>query len=354
MNMRINRTVELIFMLFVMVTLPVIAVAHEKNAASEFLEVEVEEEMKSTDVLALLDQTVGETASSSTHPITHQLRQGLLVTAIPQGRNVILRFKVTKSDTGQHERITEVAISAELGRTFFNLVEAALKTAESIFSTQHFASPWELELHTESKSGGEAAVKVEGDETAHFTLVWELSSPDRPIDRFTVPKAFSKGEGGKENINGTVHFPITLERLIEFANRAYGRDTPERFNDFPLFPHTWLHLTVTAQDEMNRVVNVHFDAITISGERLFVAEAPASTDVGGRFIDQTVARMREMLDEEATQPGSSREWQTEFYYDDPDKGIVVVAAKGGRGLFDIVYQLETSIRKVGQDDPGAG
>ena len=87
---------------------------------------------------------------------------------------------------------------------------------------------------------------------------------------------------------------------------------------------------------------------------LVVAEAPASTDVGGRFIDQTVARMREMLDEEATQPGSSREWQTEFYYDDPDKGIVVVAVKGERGLFDIAYQLETSIRKVGQDDPGAG
>jgi hypothetical protein len=44
--------------------------------------------------------------------------------------------------------------------------------------------------------------------------------------------------------------------------------------------------------------------------------------------------MREMLDEEATQPGSSREWQ------------VVVAAKGERSLFDIAYQLETSIRKV--------
>jgi hypothetical protein len=90
MNMRVNRIVELIFMLFVMVTLPVIAVAHEKDVASEFLEVEVEEEMKSMDVLALLDQIVGETASSSTHPITHQLRQGLFVTAIPQDRNVIL------------------------------------------------------------------------------------------------------------------------------------------------------------------------------------------------------------------------------------------------------------------------
>jgi hypothetical protein len=39
---------------------------------------------------------------------------------------------------------------------------------------------------------------------------------------------------------------------------------------------------------------------------------------------------------------------SEFYYDDPDKGIVVVAAKGERGLFDIAYQLETSLRKVSQ------
>jgi hypothetical protein len=103
------------------------------------------------------------------------------------------------------------------------------------------------------------------------------------------------------------------------------------------------------------MVNVHFDAITPSGERLFVAEAPASTSVGGRFVDQTVTRMQEMLSEEAAHPGSSRPWQTEFYYDDSDTGVVVVAVKGERGLFDISYHLETSIsrhpyRRSSRDD----
>ena len=103
---------------------------------------------------------------------------------------------------------------------------------------------------------------------------------------------------------------------------------------------------MTAQDATNRVVDVHFDALTLRGERLFVAEAPASTSVGGRFVEQTVTRMQEMLREEATQPGSSRKWQTEFYYADPQTGVVVVVVQGERGLFDIAYHLETSIQQV--------
>jgi hypothetical protein len=184
---------------------------------------------------------------------------------------------------------------------------------------------------------------------ARFTLAWEIASPDRPIDSWTVPTAFpAEGEkpmGGREQLRATVHFPITLEDFRQFVQRAYGRDAPERFTDFPLFPHTWLHLTVTGEPT-NRVVLVHFDAITTSGQRLVIAEAPASTDVGGRFVDETLARMQEMLDEEAAQPGSSRPWQTEFYYDDPATGLVIVSVKGEHGAFDVAYHLETPIQKV--------
>jgi hypothetical protein len=346
MNERLlRRTAWLGFALFAVLALPVLAGAG-KNVASEFLEQAIEEEMASSDILSLLDHTVGATASSGTQPITRQLREGLFVTAIPQGPNVLLRVEVTKEDTGQREPITEVALSAELGRTFFTLVEAALTTADAIFTTQHFASPWELKLQAESESGGEAVVTVAGDAAAHFTLAWEFASPRRPIDSFRVPTAFSHGKSGTEHINGTVHFPTTINTFTQFVDRAYGRGPTERFNDFPLFPHLWLHLTVTAQDATNRVVDVHFDAITTSGERLFVAEAPASTSIGGRFVDQTVTRMQEMLREEAAQPGSSRKWQTEFYYNDPETGVVVVVVQGERGLFDIAYHLETSIQKV--------
>ena len=316
------------------------------HIASEFLEQAIEEEMASADILSLLAATVGASASADTQPITHQLREGLFVTALPQASNVLLRVEVTRTDTGERETITEVALSAELGRTFVTLVEAALTTADAVFTTQHFAAPWELQLHAESPSGGEAVVKASGDATAHFTLAWEFASPRRPIDSFIVPTAFADGTGEQAHLTATVHFPTTLETFTQFVDRAYGRGPTERFTDFPLFPHLWLLLTVTAHDPTNRVVDVHFDALTTRGERLFVAEAPASTSVGGRFVDQTVTRMQEMLSEEAAQPGSSRKWQTEFYYDDPETGVVVVMVQGERVLFDIAYHLETAIRKV--------
>jgi hypothetical protein len=337
----LGRKVWIVCTLVAILALPVSARAGT-HIASEFLEQAIEEEMASADLLSLLAATVGASASAD----THQLREGLFVTALPQGSNVLLRVEVTRTDTGERETITEVALSAELGRIFVTLVEAALTTADAVFATQHFAAPWELQLHVESPSGGAAVVKASGDATAHFTLAWEFASPRRPIDSFTVPTAFADGQGGQEHLTATVHFPTTLETFTQFVDRAYGRGPTERFTDFPLFPHLWLLLTVSAHDATNRVVDVHFDAITPRGERLFVAEAPASTSVGGRFVDQTVTRMQEMLSEEAAQPGSSRKWQTEFYYDHPETGVVVVMVQGERGLFDIAYHLETAIRKV--------
>jgi hypothetical protein len=102
----------------------------------------------------------------------------------------------------------------------------------------------------------------------------------------------------------------------------------------------------TFAGETDRYVNVHLDAITTEGQRLFVAEAPASTDVGGRFLSETLTRMQEMLSQEATKPGSSGKWQTEFYYDTPDDGVVVVAVTGERGLFNVAYELQTSTQTV--------
>jgi hypothetical protein len=100
-------------------------------------------------------------------------------------------------------------------------------------------------------------------------------------------------------------------------------------------------------------VNVHFDAITTEGQRLFVAEAPASTDVGGRFLNETLTRMQEMLSQEAAKQGSSGKWQTEFYYDSPDNGVVVVAVTGELGTFDVAYQLQTPAQNVKKHGKGA-
>jgi hypothetical protein len=301
--------------------------------------------MVSADILALLDQTVGKAASSGTNPaVAFPLRQGLYVTAIPRRSNIILRFELDQSDTKQRYTIAEVAVSADLGSEFFELARAALASAESIFADTQFAQPWELGLNAESNSGGQVTVKVEGDVTAHFTLSWELASPKRPLDSFVVPTAFGGKAAGTEHISAVVHFPISLETFT-FLRTIYVGDVAQRYQDLPLSPHTWLHLTVT-NGPTSRFVIVHFDAITTSGERLFVAEAPASTDVGGRFLNETITRMQEMLNQEANDPGSSGKWQTEFYYDEPDKGVIVVAVTGERGLFDAAYYLDTPTQNV--------
>jgi len=259
--MRLGRTSWVVFTLFLVLPFSGITVA---QVASEFLEQDIENGMASGDILALLDQTVG-TGANPANPLL--LRQGLYVTAIPQGSNIILRFEVDRSDTNQRYTIAEVAISADLGSKFFEFVKAALRSAESAKPAQ----PWELGLDAESNSGGQVTVKIDGDATAHFTLSWEIASPKRPIDSFIVPTAFGSKNAGTEHISVVVHFPTSL-RDFAFLSTIYVGGVAQRFHDLPLYPHTWLHLTVT-DGSTNRFVIVHFDAITTNGQRLFVAEA---------------------------------------------------------------------------------
>ena len=77
-----------------------------------------------------------------------------------------------------------------------------------------------------------------------------------------------------------------------------------------------------------------------------MAEAPASTDVGGRFFDETIARMEEASTEEAAQPGSSKPWGTSFYYSDSSKGVVDVVVNGGKGSTVIAYAVQTPVIAV--------
>lgn len=350
--MRLKRTSWAAIAICAALSFPSVTVAQETYVASEFLEEDIQNGMSSSDIVALLDQTVGNAASTRANPaIAHTLRQGLYVTAIPRRPNIILRFEVDRSDTKQRYTIAEVAISADLGSQFFEFAKAALGSAETIFAAEQFAQPWEIGLTADSASGGQVTVKVEGDANAHFTLSWEIASPKRPLDSFIVPTAFGSKNPGTEHVNVVVHFPTSLEQF-QFLSTIYVGGVAQRFQDLPLHPHTWLHLTVT-NGSTDRFVNVHFDAITTEGQRLFVAEAPASTDVGGRFLNETLTRMQEMLSQEAAKQGSSGKWQTEFYYDSPDNGVVVVAVTGELGTFDVAYQLQTPAQNVKKHGKGA-
>jgi hypothetical protein len=324
------------------------AIASENYSATEWLQESVQNAMPAADILTLLEQTVGKDAASGLNPGPHQLRQGLYVTAIPDCSNIILRFDVNRGATTQRYRIADVPISDKLGSEFFEFVQAALTTAESVYSSDQYAQPWKLALNAESDSGGQLTITVQGDATAHFTLSWNFASPKRPIDSFIVPTAFGSKNPGTENINAVVHFPITLQEF-EFLTNIYG--VGQRYHDFPLYPHNWLHLTVT-NGPANEYVTVHFDAITTNGQRVFVAQAPASLDVGGRFLNETITRMQEMLNEEAAKAGSSGPFETSFPYQDPEYGVVTAVVTGQQGVFEVAYNLQTATEYVQPGDQG--
>lgn len=323
------------------------AASLESYGGSEYVGVAIAEEMSADAILALLARTVGEGASAAGDPVErYALRPGVFATALPVGPYLVLRFEGDRGGVAGRETLAEVAIPAALGQTFYAIVEAALRTAQGI--PGQFLQPWELELEATNPRGGEVVIKVEGDSERKFTLGWVIDGPDLPIDLYRVPSAFRRAS--ESYIGGTVHFPLRLADFIGFVDRAYGRNAPDRFTDFQLFPHRWLRLTVTGDGSgeggADRVVNVHFDAVALSGNRIFVAEAPASTDVGARFFDETVARMQEMLAEEGAQVGSSRPWGTEFFYDSAYKGTVIVVVNGQDGRFEVEYQVESPVQEV--------
>lgn len=322
-----RRTAVLCLAVGALLAFSVALTAAEKYSATEWLQEDVQNAMDSADILALLNQAVGTDASWG---------------VIPEGSNIILRFEVDRDGTKKRYIIAEVAISADLGNKFFEFVQAALTTAESVYSSDHYAQPWDLGLNAESETGGQLTVTVQGDATAHFALSWNFASPKRPIDSFIVPTAFGSKKAGTEHISAVVHFPITLQEF-EFLTNIYG--VGQRYHNFPLYPHNWLHLTVT-NGPTNRYVIVHFDAITTSGKRVFVAQAPASIDVGGRFLNETITRMQEMLNEEAAKPGSSGPWETSFPYEDPEYGVVTAVVNGQHGFFEVAYDLQTATQYV--------
>lgn len=321
------------------------AASSSSPAKSEYLEIQIEEQTTAAGVALLLGQTVG--ASQGGQAKSLPLRNGISVTATQGAANVILRFDADAAGVRARDAYAEVAVSKALGRTFLDLAQTAMSVASLTSQTPGLAQPWNLFLLAESKTGGTLEVGLAGDSNGVFTLSWRIRSPGRDINAFGPPAAFGPAGdlGATEKVGGTVHFPIDKDTFKVYVNQAYGYNAPLRFSDFALIPHTWLHLTVTA-DATGKIVSVHFDAILTSGARIFVAEAPASTDVGGRFFDETTARMQEMLDAEARLPGSSKKWGTSFYYVDAAKGVVDVVVKGQGGAFDIAYAVETPVNSV--------
>ncbi len=314
----------------------------------EYLTFAFPQPMAAQGIVSLLNQTLGAASlTSGTAATALPLRNGFTVTATPQGSNVVLEFDSDGGGVRPNTAYAQVAVPIDVAAEFIDISQTAMAVAALTSATPGLPAPWQLYLQAQSPTGGSMQVQVSGDANCIFSIEWDLQSPVRPINAFAAPTAFGPpgSTGATCQIGGTVHFPIDLPTFQFYVNQAYGYNAPQRFNDFALIPHTWLHLTVTA-DPTGTVVNVRFDAVVTSGARIFVAQAPASTDVGGRFFDETCARMNEMNAEEAAQPGSSKPWGTSFYYADPTTGVVDVVVKGTQGSFDIAYAVASQVFPV--------
>ena len=151
-----------------------------------------------------------------------------------------------------------------------------------------------------------------------------------------------------EKIAGTVYFALSRDEFGFFSHRAYGTTTgaAQNFHDFQLVPHNWLRLTVTP-DVADEMVNVAFEVVTLSGERIPVARAPASYVAGDQFQQNVFRMVDNMVAQERERPGSSTPFRVPFHYDDPEGGGVVrVIAEGKDGEFRIAYSIETPSRRL--------
>ena len=95
------------------------------------------------------------------------------------------------------------------------------------------------------------------------------------------------------------------------------------------------------------MVNVGFEVLDLDGRRIPFANAPASLLAGEQFRENVFRMVRNMLDQEAAEAGSSTKFTVPFHYDDPEGGgVVKVIAQGQGGVFQIAYAVESPRQRL--------
>ena len=232
--------------------------------------------------------------------------------------------------------------SFSIGQLFITTVDAAVAK----MTAQNAAQPGSgemflLEYRVTSAMGGHLSLAFRGN-LGVYTMALDISSPPTSLTPGQINTPAANG-APFDTVAGTVWFHLTKDDFDFFVDRAYGKGatSKQNFTDFSLSPHEWLHLTVVPHLDQ-RFVSVNFDVITVAGQRVRVASAPASVDAGDAFHSLVSSSMGRMLAQEKAQPGSSSPWSSPFYYDNPQGGgVVQVIAEGKAGIFDIAYAIES-------------
>ncbi len=267
-------------------------------------------------------------------------------------------WTVTMQTSGDAEPsprlVARVPAGLDAGATVIAAVDAALtRHAEVVAEDPTDAEPFRLEYRTRSANGGSVVLAVDVDDSRPQPVLLQLVA-DTPTTSLSPESINSAAYAGPpyESIYGLVWFEVSRDNFDFFVNRAYGLSAgkAQNFSDFELIPHNWLRLTVTPELDDDRV-NVGFDVVTVDGDRVPIASAPASLIAGEQFMQTVFTMMDDAAAQEAIAPGSALPWRAPFYYDDPEGGgVVEVIAQGEGPDARIAYSIESPKRELTEVD----
>jgi len=299
------------------------------------------------DFTAIAEPLFGETARSGSYLAVLEVEPGLFLQsdAFPGNPDqaVITASMRASIDTDPVDRtLLQVPASFDYGALFIETAKVAL-TKMFTLQVEHpgDVEPYHLEYRVYSAKGGAFTFGVVFDGVI-TKVVLNFRSPTTSLlsDQVNMPATDGKPF---ETIYGMVNFSLSRDQFDFFVERAYGLSAGknQNFKDFQLLPHDWLRLTVEP-DIDNLLINVGFEVVTLDGSRVAISQAPASMVVGEQFKNSVFRKVDNMLEQEASQPGSSLPWKVPFVYSDPDgSGVVEVVAQGVNGGFEIAYAIES-------------
>lgn len=279
-----------------------------------------------------------------------QIQPGLFLSSFPDARTpdqVVIELAMDTVEGRDRRTILRVPASFDHGQLFLDTAAVALaRAADEEAAEPGSMSPFFLEYRAVSPNGGSLTIEV-AFENGAATLTIASHTPETSLQPGLVNAPAFGGEP-YEQLAGTVWFTLSRDQFDFFSTRAYGitSGAAQNFQDFRLLPHDWLRLTVTPQlaDEM---VNVGFEVVDLEGRRIPFANAPASLLAGDQFRENVFRMVRNMLDQEAAEAGSSTRFTVPFHYDDPEGGgVVKVIAQGQGGVFQIAYAVESPRQRL--------
>lgn len=265
---------------------------------------------------------------------------------------VVLTVTMTADAEPTERVVAAVPASLASGSVFIETVRASLaRNAEVEQERADGGEPVRLEYRTTSANGGHVTLAVVDEPRARPYLEVTARTPTTSIRDGEVNSAAYEG-APYESLYGLVWFGVTRDQFDFFVNRAYGLSAgkAQNFDDFQLVPHNWLRLTVTPELDRDRV-DVAFEVVTLDGDRVPFARAPASLVAGEQFMRTVFRQLEDMAAAEEAEPGSSTPWKVPFYYDDPEGGgVVEVIAQGEAGESRIAYAVESPVRELTEVD----